>query len=304
MGDLKHEFAYSVSRGKTWHDCRRQHYLKHYLAWLGWDKRRSESRRKAYYLKQLTSMPILVGDAVHLAIQEWFNRKGDVTRTMVADRAVELLRGWYTASKDGRGATDPKKFTYLFDHHYGLDKVDDPEYLTAMVEKTRRCVENFFATSAYWELIDESEVLETDTDDFDAMAFELHGVKCYGSPDLACGAKGDVALSDWKCGKPYPYHEYQVAFYVFRAMMKGWVPKDQPERARLQLCYLDDGSRRPFQFNVDGLMPIYEQTGEVIAEMREVHFDAGKGVGDSAKFPMTEDRDKCRFCSFKEICKR
>ena len=72
---LVHELSWSASRASTFHACKRRYYLQYYLAWMGWDRNASDERKRAYMLKKMTSMPMLAGDALHRALEEWFQAR-------------------------------------------------------------------------------------------------------------------------------------------------------------------------------------------------------------------------------------
>ena len=69
---LVHELSWSASRARMFQKCRRRYYLQYYLAWKGWDRQASDERQRAYLLKKMTRMPMLAGDALHRALEEWF----------------------------------------------------------------------------------------------------------------------------------------------------------------------------------------------------------------------------------------
>lgn len=310
MGDLAHEFAFSPSRARGFEDCLRKHYWSYYGAWRGWEDLAPPERRKAYFLKGMSAGILYCGTAVHEAIAEWFRarKRGEGrTKKMVRDDAVGRFKKAYEQSKSRRAMKVGTKKAVLFEeHYYGDERIDTPAHLKKLVEeRIEAAVEDFFTLAELAEVTgsDPSTWLYVDDDSIDS--FELGGHKVYATPDFVMRRDdGTVLLVDWKTGRPKDADEYQISFYTFWAMAKGYVPKTEPQRAKLMLAYLGNSVVKELGYGVRGLRAIWDSTMATIAQMQELHFDAGESAGDVEQFPMTDDTSRCRWCPFRELCER
>ena len=94
---------------------------------MGWDRNASDDRKRAYMLKKMTSMPMLAGDALHRALEEWFQAREsgrEFTPEEVEQSALAILRRGYKDSRDGNWRRK-SKLVHLTEHHYEDSRVDE-----------------------------------------------------------------------------------------------------------------------------------------------------------------------------------
>lgn len=315
MGDLKHELAWSSSRGSAWEDCKRKIYNAYYLAWRGWESLAVPERKQAYALKKMTGFPALVGTVVHEVIANCFERRrrGEVGPMVTLDEHqagaedaieafVSAMREYWTQSSKGIGRKNPGKAVYLAEHHYGDDRIGDKAWCGQYIERGRKALRYFFSMDPVVRRVRDAE--PSSWLGVESMGgFYMDGVKVYAAPDFATKeADGRVVLADWKTGKEKQADRDQVALYACYAMERGWV--NSPDQITALLFYLPEGACRVVDVDQGTLDRSRREAGVSIAEMRRVHFDADVGVGDPGMFPMTENRRRCAYCEYRELCKR
>ncbi|MFC1976505.1 hypothetical protein ACFLXQ_08910, partial [Chloroflexota bacterium] len=89
-GNLKNEFSWSYSRAAKYKDCPRAYYYHYYAAWEGWQANAPAPVKRAYLLKNLTSLSRWAGNLVHESIKFALTRlkagqpvaAGDLTKRM------------------------------------------------------------------------------------------------------------------------------------------------------------------------------------------------------------------------------
>ena len=68
MTNFKNEFSWSKSRDELFNECKRKYFFKHYGSWNGWDSNEEDRIKRIYYLKQLKTKEIWLGQIVHEVI--------------------------------------------------------------------------------------------------------------------------------------------------------------------------------------------------------------------------------------------
>ena len=308
-----HELSWSVSRDGTFRSCRRRYYYDYYLAWNGWDRAAPAERQRVYLLKKMTRMPMLAGDALHRALQDWFEARRRGSRldpASVEERAVTLLREGYRTSRDGAWRRKPSKLTRLAEHHYAEPCIDEAsgaagDYGKRYVERIRAGVRAFFempalehvraAEPASWLACEQMGTIQ------------LHDTKIYAVPDFAYREERDgrslVHIYDWKSGKPRDVDRFQLAIYTIYA---GQVWGAAPEDVVCYDAYLPSGEIALARHTAAELEPALAHVERSLSEMRALHFDATDDAGDPERFPPLADEGdrECRTCNYRELCGR
>ena len=304
---LVHEFSWSASRARMFHACKRRYYLQYYLAWNGWDRGASAERQRTYLLKKMTRMPMLAGEALHKALEEWFQSRQsgrEFTREEVEKAALAILRRGYRNSRDGTWRRS-SKLVHLAEHHYEEEAIDEASgaagaYGKRYVERIQQAVATFFESAMLEEVraVEPASYLA-----FEAMdTFTLFGTKVYAVPDLAYRRGEEVVIYDWKTGRPREEDEEQLAVYTIYAREKWGVAPEQVETVD---AYLPSDEVIGSRHSAEELVPVEERIEASMAEMRAVHFDAGEIDGDREAFPMVEAGSReCGSCNFRELCDR
>jgi len=289
------------------HACKRRYYLQYYLAWKGWDRSASDERKRAYMLKKMTSMPMLAGDALHRALEEWFQSREsgrEFTREEVEEAGLAILRRGYKDSRDGKWRSSGK-LVHLSEHHYEEEKIDEAsgaaaEYGKRYVERIKKAVASFFDSEGLAEV---RAVEPKDYLAFEAMdTFTLFDTKIFAVPDLAYRRGEEVVIYHWKTGKPREADRDQLAIYTIYAREKWGAAPEQVETVD---AYLATDELETARHTTADMVPVEEWIESSITEMREVHFNADESTGDAEAFPKVDESSReCSMCNFRELCDR
>jgi len=316
-GDFQHELSWSPSRARTFNGCRRSYYYTYYLMWNGWSWKAPDLRKTVYKLKKATRMPFVAGDVVHRALHRFFKGRVKWNRELseedTAQWAKRQFRQAYRESREGAWRQSLSRYTLLAEHLYNEPEIQEDtgaaaSYGGRFVERIDRSISQFFQRSelAPARQVNPSSYLAIDEQDFEQNCFYWNELKIHAGPDLAYrDVDGSVVIYDWKTGSPAEADALQLRIYALYARERWEVPV---EDIRLFAGYLNEGSLS--SVSVDDT--ILEQTiGTMeasIAEMKELHFDAGEEDGDIEAFPMVPaDSDAaraCKTCNFRQLCDR
>ncbi len=306
---IQHELSWSASRAGTFDSCKRRYYFDYYLSWLGWGNRADPPRREAYLLKKMTRMPMLAGDLVHQAIEAWLKerqRGGSMTREAMMEFAIEGLREGYRTSRNGTWKSRPSKLVHLAEHHFKEPCIDEQDgsagdYGKRYLERMQQSINNFLDSPAL------APAREAEPAGYlaceEMSTFEFEGTKVYAIPDFAFrDASGVVHVYDWKTGRPSARDAFQLAVYVEYAV-SSWGA--DPDNVVCYDAYLGTGDLVEQRLKPEEREEMRARMVETMAAMREVHFNADKGVGNELQFPMVVDPGQggfpCSGCNYRGV---
>lgn len=298
MAGLENTFSWSHSRDRMFRECARKYWFNYYGAWNGWDARADPRVRDAYLLKKLTTRPMWVGSAVHLALEKRL-RGVKAGRTpsddAVEGRMLDEMRRFFRFSRDGGYRQRPKEGGF-FEHEYAAPVTDDE--WRASAELARRCLRTFLDSPLRTRLdaLAPDDFLSID----DLMDFQLDGVKINVALDLCIRDGHGVTIYDWKTGATDTAATAdQLALYALFAHETWGVPADRVSLIEFGLASGKMISHASAGVDFDGARARVRAS---VAEMKARLVDpvANKAVEEA--FPIIEDAEKCRRCHFKRIC--
>ena len=298
MTDFKNEFSWSPSRRRRFNTCKRKYYYHHYGSWGGWEGDADESIREIYRLKNMSYIPMFIGQVVHKIVSEILDqlRSGILTPQETAEKMVVqyFKRGW-GQSKRGDWMNTPKKNTNLFEHYY--DEVPSQEILKEVGDKLVECVKGFYESESL-DFIKTLPSIDWVCKE-ELASFHFEGEKVFVMLDFAVRHGNRIYIYDWKTGKSVYEDEIQLAIYSIYAMEEWGIELDN---LRLWDVYLL--KRLPVKIKIN--KPTIDETKaimqESIAEMKSLLDDVDENVATIENFPMIEDTGICRKCQFKGIC--
>ena len=299
MGDLRNVLSWSHSRERRFEECLRAYYWTYYGSWGGWDHDAEPTARTAYMLKQMSSLEMWGGEVVHATIEaalrdlQW----GRTVRVEDLERRARerLVRSWRESLKR-EWEFDPKHRTNLFEHYY-----EDPgvnERSVRVRDRVNRCLQNFRRTRSYEDLQQAKRrdwlALE------DLQSIEVGGVPVWIKLDCAYRRGRRLVIVDWKTGAAREEHRGQLEVYALYAIraFRGAGPEDIVLRA----AYLDEGKEADHAVSAPDLEALEGRIAASVDRMRGLLRDPDANQADQADFPMTDDRDRCRRCVFRELC--
>jgi len=309
------EFSWSVSRHKAFEYCRRQYWFNYYGHWQGWEDRAAERTKTIYRLKQLHSIPSWRGSTIHRGVAEMAGR--DRPPEVVIEDLHRRMREEFKLSRARIFQQRGKAKSFGLDvHEYDVAVADERwKDNWAQVQASLRA----FAELPYLGLFREARadgrfayVEDPDSRDFDAKRFrwdEVGAFHIYAIADMAYErADGVVEVLDWKTGKeggPVLEDEQRLQLALYARWLQDRHP-DRPawHRFRGSLVFLPSGQRVGKEMSQEDGDWAAATIGGSVEGMRDLLDDVGRNVGDEERFPLTESRQKCRWCVFRQVCPR
>lgn len=299
---LENRFSWSPSRARLFNDCRRAYWYRYYAQWFGWEPDATPEQRIAYRLGKMDTMDTWAGTIVHDLIEKAIKKSRwgrPIRGEELKQQARARLRVGWVQSRDGHWRHEPKRCVNLMAHYYGDEPGLGKVRTDAIAERVYTALDHF-VTGPFPPLLAR---LPRDAwrsiEGLDSL--ELAGQTVYVRPDLAFDHPDDGTtwLVDWKTGRPSDKDELQVATYALFAGAKWGIP---PERCRGVLVYLAQGTERQVDVTADALERARETIEGSMGQMRAALSDVEANVADRASFPMTTNRERCGFCSFRQLC--
>jgi len=299
-------FSWSHTRDSAL-SCMRRYYWQFYGSHNGWlaPPDGSEEARLAYTLKQLTTLHLAAGTAIHECARDCVLavRNQDLLPNFggMQARVIGLLRHVCRCSRDREGfLRDPKHHPMLHSMWYrdGFDEIE----VRAVRAKVDRCLYHLSESHLWRELpwYAPEEIVVIDKLD----TVTVDGVTLYAAPDLVVTAGGEVEITDWKTGKDDDLVRAQIALYAFYTSRKLGIPFDG-ERWRGRVVWLYDGADEAYALTPRDLVQAEERMRSSVEYMRGYLEDAEENRPKPlSAFPLIHRalRNQCPFCNYLALC--
>jgi len=279
--------GWSISRYEVFDKCKRQYYYSYYSKYCS-----AAPVYKINKLKELTSVPLEIGNVVHDVIETFLHRLQKSDRDIDESRFFEYARTLVS-----------KYFTEktFMEVYYGV--TDNPD-MEKVFQKVDRCLENFINGPIYsWIFM--AAIRNRNNWMIEPGGFgetRLDGLKAYCKMDFLLPVDNEVHILDWKTGSKDPLkHASQLLGYAaatnnnFNIPLKNIFPKivylhpvyDELEVACAKLDF----------------STLYATIREQTSEMYGYCDDFEKNIPKSVEsFPMNPSPSLCRQCKFQELC--
>jgi hypothetical protein len=302
----------SASRIADLQWCLRKVYNAIFLSWRGWETPvRSERRREAYVLKKLTSLDVVLANAVHAIahrrIEALIEDRPLDTLAEIRSELEEAVEGALRTSR-ARDAfrRQPTQVTMLRSAWYRPDMQPDPNEVARVRDKLERCAQNLI-TSPVWDTIatlrrDQLRCAE------DRGTFLLDGTPVDLRPDAIWVEGQNVTLLDWKTGMVEGWEaRRQLAIYAMYAHRKlGLDFRHHELRGWVENLWL--GTRDRYAVTAQDLAEAGRWLRWGIAELHRLLEDPVTGEPKPiSAFPVAarEQRGYCiAACPYLDLCKR
>jgi hypothetical protein len=300
------EFSWSHSRARLLEDdCARRYYWNYYGSWRGWQSDADEEARIAYRLKQLTTLPMVLGQAVHeraremvLAVQEGAESP---TLDVMRERTRAALNRVWRGARDKAGFfRAPKRIPMLLEPYYGLAISNDRIALTK--SKMERCLDYLHDWPGWTRLreCDQNDILLFEP----TKSVEYDGLRLYAAPDLVYRTPdGAWTILDWKTGEAEAAED-QLSLYALYLLESDVLPGFDGT-ARGLIINLDEGEERVIEIRPEHLASARERIRSSEWRMRGllVGLDAERNEAQPRdRFALPVDTERCRWCPFYELC--
>jgi hypothetical protein len=294
------QFSWSHARDRTYSECPRRAYYTYYGSHEGWLRDALPAVQRAYRLKKLTSLSMLLGQEIHARAREITEivRAGGALPTLhdTIDRTRDGMNRVWRSSKD-RGAFErrPSRHPMLIEVYKGLPAA---ERFATLRGRIQLLSENLL----HWPGWDEIAACGRDgVHLFDAIDPIDHGGHAlYAAPDLAYGTDGDaLTIQDWKCGGEDGV-EAQLGVYAVYLRARGLGPHFKGRVVNLLTPHDRDVSLTEAVLE-GAVRRIRDSTWDMRRYLEDM--DVKRNVAlPVITFPQEPAEDKCRWCLFEELC--
>ncbi|WP_040205828.1 PD-(D/E)XK nuclease family protein [Neobacillus jeddahensis] len=297
------EFSWSNSRHKTFLDCTRKYYHQYYESHNGWLYDAAEENKSAYRLKNLKNIPLLLGDTIHKVIdwqlKRFLTEKGLLTEAEMITLVTQSLNKAYLDSTKSRHlwVNKPKRYQMLHEIYY--DHGLSPDVITTAKTKLTLCVQNFFSSKTYQDILTKLEMHVLYSEDF--QTFEVNGVDVFVVLDFVYKdvSQDKWIVVDWKTGKESEDDRKQLAFYALFLSREHDIPV---EDIIVRNEYLLTGKSREYALTEFEISAAQQLMNDSIYHMLHYLDDPVKNKPIGIEHFAMNASKKCLSCNFREKC--
>ncbi len=295
------DFSWSHTRRSTFQECPRKYYYQYYSSHNGWLASADDATRTVYRLKQLTTLPIEIGGAVHDAARHAIQRVRDGFPEPSFDELHDRVRSdlnhaWLQSKERRNWERQPNRWKMFHDSYYGEGL--SPLQITEARDHVVRCLTNLRVSESYRQAL-AAPAVEIRPEQLQEP-LEIATAKVFAVPDLHYRlGDGSWTVTDWKTGLYEEPDWDQVAVYALFIKERYGA-----ETVRARVEWLNSGNAAVHIFSAEDI----DQTGRTIAgsvaAMRTYLRDVEKNEPrDRDSFPLRDDIAACPNCSFYELCR-
>jgi CRISPR/Cas system-associated exonuclease Cas4 (RecB family) len=280
--------GWSISRYDKFLNCKRQYFYDYYAKFD-----RDISFEKIQFLKNLTSKALGIGNIVHDIIKDILRRYQVKTTPLNKDKFLKYsldITKKYCNSK------------VFFENYYNNEPISAPK----IYEKIKIILDNFLNSIRFkWiekTVISQSSKWIIEPEGFGEIRINKYKIFC--KVDFLFPIKNSVYIMDWKTGKPdEKKHSKQLIGYSLWANhhLNKKICDITPIIVYLYPQYYEKNVK------IDDNM-IREFTNVVLNETENMYkylIDIEKNIPkEKLKFSLTNNIFFCRYCNYKEICKK
>ena len=294
-------FSWSHSRRTRFQECPRKYYYHYYGSHNGWEIEAPESTRHTYRLKNLTSLPVEIGAAIHESASTAIHQ----VRSGAPAPAVEdlysivskrLNKAWKESKDQSEWARSPKWRRMFHEFYYdtgiGEDKIADAK------DQIMRCLRNLLRSESFREAVASARVEVKNVEEF--ITFSIDDTDIHAVPDLIY-RKGDGAwmVVDWKSGKIQDDSAEQALVYALYVRERYEVSASE---ITVRVEQLFSGDIQDYSFTGEDFANGIEAIRDSISAMKAYLSDeAANAPVEKTGFPLRSDTSVCRFCNFYEL---
>lgn len=293
-------FSWSHTRAQVFSDCRRRYYWQYYAS--NADSADAEARH-AWALKQLVTLPMALGTAVHTcakAVATAIREGRETPSASDLHRWVrhELNELWLSSHNQTVIQRDPAQGAMLQEIYY-RDEIP-PRVISSIRQRIRACVEHLLSSSVW------AELRRCGPGDFllleSPLRSQIDGITIYAVPDLAYRRERNSAvIVDFKTGQRRRGMVDQLALYALCLSRADGAHGITDWRGRI--CFLADGGESEYRLTPSHIQRALSRFRTSAAQMRQYLLDPNQNVPKSKNdFPVTEARERCIQCAYLELC--
>jgi hypothetical protein len=284
--------GWSYSRYSTFQQCKRKYFYEYYK------KRDIENLAKIQILKDLTTVPLEIGNISHKLIQALLSRLRKSAEEIDREKFYDYAR---------RATFDICKEKHFEDVYYG--KRDGVNLEAEIFEPVAHAMKNFLLSDRLQWLFEEALITKNDwIIEFDEKnkfgECRIDELKAYCKVDFMFPVDEKLHILDWKTGREdYAKHSIQLRGYA------GWANfqfETDYSQISTTVAYLlpeyKETSVVLNEYDIDDFaMQVREQTDAMYeyCEVPELNIPLPK-----ERFEMTPLVNFCKTCKYRELCDR
>lgn len=282
--------GWSYSRSRILRECRRRYWLHYYGIKFGDAKISREVKR----IRNLTSLPLEVGEAVHKTIAQ--SLKNVIVAGVPPSKDKLLSRGCKTLEI----YLETKQFVEEV-----MGNGPDEKRISNAFGKVEKALTTFISRSLLPKIV--SSLSERPASCIvDPPGYgecRIDGKKAYAKPDLIYeDDMGQTNVIDWKTGRSDNGENLiQLGGYILYAKDVLDYSMDDLEGRIIYLCQpQNDLTLRPTADSLDMIKKrILREMGQIEKCCSDLQNNIPKAI---ESFPKTMDSHSCLYCNFKHIC--
>jgi hypothetical protein len=281
--------GWSISRYELFDKCKRQYFYQYYSKFV-----KNAPLYKMTKLKELTSVPLEIGNAVHDCMEAL------LSRLQKSDSSIDEERFFKFADDKLREYFSKKTFMEIYYKQAESLNTDSAS------ERVRVCLDNFINGPCYSWLYMKAITNRTGwmIEPPGYGETRLDGMKAYCKMDFLFPVGDEVYILDWKTGaKDQVKHSAQLMGYAVAANSNFSIPWN---RIFPKIVYLyPQYDEFEISFREDELTSFFETIRAQTAEMQAFCRDVEQNIPlDISEFSPTPSPGLCRNCKFQELCVR
>lgn len=282
--------GWSISRYDTFKLCKRQYYYQYY------PKSDTEfGPRKIYTLRDLTSVPLEIGNIAHEVIKTLLERLQKTAKPIERDRFLE-----YTEKKT-RDLSRNKVFSEVY--YKAADAIDpETQILPRVIAALSNLIDGPRLPWLMEEAIEKKDEWVIEPDGYGEC--RIDGQKAYCKVDFLFPVGGEIHIYDWKTGKRDDIkHSKQLRGYVTWAHFHYGADYT---RIKPTVAYLlPEYEERSVELNEFDIEDFADRIRSETEEMYEYCDDVQQNLPlPKEHFEMTENLKICAYCNYRELCGR
>ena len=281
--------GWSSSRYDMFKNCKRQYFYNYYPKYVP-----NVPMSKVKWLKELTTVPLEVGNVVHHILEAFLRR---LQKSSTAIDTEKFIQFGYDKCDE---LFDSKTFLEIyFGYVEQIDKDEAKQKIYVAL--------NNFVTSPIYEWIMSEAVKSTDEWVIEPAGFgetRIAGYKAYCKMDFLLPVDDTIHILDWKSGKRHEYkHRQQLLGYALATQLMA--PEISGNKIIPRIVYLYPTlDELNFPITNGAIQNFEESVISQTKEMYEYCKDVEQNIPHNFEiFDKTEYKGICKYCPFQGLCK-
>ncbi len=287
--------GWSHSRYNTFSMCKRKYFYTYYGKW---DEPKLKIRINT--LKNLSSIALEVGNISHKIIWK------TLLRLQKSSDPIDRKKFSNYARQMARGIVASKSFMEIY--YEELNEIDFDGHIYNSVEKA---LTNFLESDRLEWLLSEAQenkdewyLPSEDENDRDFGECRIDGMKAYCKVDFLFPIGDELHVVDWKTGKKDD-RKYGDQLRGYVTWVAFHFEKEVDEIKPTVAYLLPEYNEVSVELNDIEIKDFAAKIRKQSEEMYGFCEDKDKNIPlPKSKFPLTDNRNICEYCNFRELCNR